>query len=66
MTEERRAAVRLSWLDRDASGDDRGATSVEYGLIIFLITFVISVSVTALGQETAALFLIPCGALGPC
>ena len=63
----RRPTVQLPCrLLRDAVHNDRGATAVEYGLIVFLITFVISASVAAVGQEAANLFRIPCGALGPC
>ena len=35
---------------------DRGATAVEYGLLVGLIAVVIIVAVTALGNELAALF----------
>ena len=35
---------------------DRGATAVEYGLLVGLIAVVIIVAVTALGTELRALF----------
>jgi pilus assembly protein Flp/PilA len=36
--------------------DDRGATAVEYGLMVALIAIVIIVAVTAVGTNLAALF----------
>jgi pilus assembly protein Flp/PilA len=36
--------------------DDRGATAVEYGLMVALIAIVIIAAVTLLGQNLAALF----------
>lgn len=38
------------------SRDDRGATAVEYGLIVALIAGVIIISVTALGANIATVF----------
>ncbi|MET8760947.1 Flp family type IVb pilin [Lentzea sp. NPDC004782] len=38
------------------SGDDRGATAVEYGLMVALIAIVIIAGVTLLGQNLLALF----------
>jgi pilus assembly protein Flp/PilA len=35
---------------------DRGATAVEYGLLIFLIAAVVIVAATALGKQIAAVF----------
>jgi pilus assembly protein Flp/PilA len=36
--------------------NDRGATAVEYGLMVALIAIVIIAAVTLLGQNLAALF----------
>ncbi|GGU74654.1 Flp family type IVb pilin [Lentzea flava] len=36
--------------------DDRGATAVEYGLMVALIAIVIIAAVTLLGQNLLALF----------
>jgi pilus assembly protein Flp/PilA len=36
--------------------DDRGATAVEYGLLVALIAGVIVVAVTALGTKVSGLF----------
>jgi pilus assembly protein Flp/PilA len=36
--------------------DDRGATAVEYGLIVFLIAIAIVVAVTAVGTKLSGLF----------
>lgn len=36
--------------------DDRGATAVEYGLMVALIAIVIIVAVTALGTNLSSLF----------
>ncbi|GFP22665.1 hypothetical protein HKBW3S09_00133 [Candidatus Hakubella thermalkaliphila] len=44
--------VRLSLL-----WDEKGATAVEYGLIVALIAIVIIVAVTAVGGNLSALFL---------
>ena len=41
--------------------DDRGATAVEYGLMVGLIAAVIVVGVTAFGIAVSALFFIPAG-----
>jgi pilus assembly protein Flp/PilA len=40
----------------DAHRDDRGASSVEYGLLVGLIAIVIVVAVTLLGTNTRDLF----------
>ena len=42
--------------DRVEAGKDRGATAVEYGLMVALIAVAIIVSVTLLGTNLAALF----------
>jgi len=36
--------------------DDRGATAVEYGLMVALIAVVIIIAVTALGGNLSAIF----------
>ena len=41
--------------------DDRGATAVEYGLMVGLVAAVIIVSVTAFGLAVKDLFYIPAG-----
>ena len=41
--------------------DDRGATAVEYGLMVGLIAAVIVVGVTAFGVAVNDLFFIPAG-----
>lgn len=47
---------------RRMSQDDRGATAVEYGLIIALIAAVIVTIVTTLGTQIAAAFTKVSGA----
>jgi pilus assembly protein Flp/PilA len=42
--------------DRFQDRKDRGATAVEYGLLVGLIAVVIIVAVTALGTELRTLF----------
>ena len=42
--------------DRFESRKDRGATAVEYGLLVGLIAVVIIVAVTALGGQLTTLF----------
>jgi pilus assembly protein Flp/PilA len=56
-----RAVVSLCTLlgllqDRFQDRKDRGATAVEYGLLVGLIAVVIIVAVTALGNQLDALF----------
>jgi Flp pilus assembly pilin Flp len=41
------------------SADEAGASAVEYGLLLALITSVIIGSVTALGVKVAGLFVVP-------
>lgn len=41
--------------------DDRGATAVEYGLMVGLIAAVIIIAVTAFGIAVSDLFFIPAG-----
>ena len=47
-----------------ASGSDRGATAVEYGLMVALIAAAIVVTVTALGGSLSGLFGNITGLLG--
>ena len=44
-------------------GDDRGVTSVEYGLMVALIAIVIIAAVTLLGQNLSNLFNTVAGAI---
>lgn len=43
--------------------DDRGATAVEYGLMVALIAVVIIAAVTLLGQNLSTLFQNVAGAI---
>ena len=45
--------------------EDRGATAVEYGLLVGLIAVVIIVGVTLLGTKLLALFNGVAGKIGP-
>jgi len=47
-----------------AAGNDRGATAVEYGLMVALIAAAIVVTVTALGGQLNTLFTGITTALG--
>ncbi|MCK7612523.1 Flp family type IVb pilin [Roseibium sediminicola] len=40
----------LSWTRRSFLRDDRGATAIEYGLIVGLISIVVLVAMTAIGS----------------
>ena len=51
----RTLAVRLA-AARAAASDDRGATAVEYGLMVALIAVVIIGAVIALGDNVSAMF----------
>ena len=46
---------------RDLTLDDRGATAVEYGLMVGLIALVIFGAVTTFGIAVNDLFFIPAG-----
>jgi pilus assembly protein Flp/PilA len=46
----------MNFLTRPLERDDRGATAVEYALMVALIAAVIVVSVTALGTKLKILF----------
>ena len=50
--------------DRVADRKDRGATAVEYGLLVGLIAVVIIAVVTALGGQLTAMFQAIVTALG--
>jgi pilus assembly protein Flp/PilA len=50
-------ARKLAWWQRD----ERGATAVEYGLMVGLIAIVIVGGVSAFGFAVSDLFLIPAG-----
>ncbi len=43
--------------------DERGATAVEYGLMVALIAIVIIAAVTLLGQNISSLFNTAAGAI---
>jgi len=45
-----------TFLTRGVKRDDRGATAVEYGLMVALIAIVIIAGVTLLGTNLLALF----------
>ncbi len=49
--------------DRVEASKDRGATAVEYGLIVALIAVAIIAAVTALGKDLSELFTRIGGAL---
>jgi pilus assembly protein Flp/PilA len=51
-----RAGLIKLHLRHSAIRDDRGATAVEYGLMVALIAIVIIVAVTALGTNLTSLF----------
>jgi pilus assembly protein Flp/PilA len=51
----RNLAARLA-ATRAAASDDRGATAVEYGLMVALIAVVIIAAVMALGDNVSAMF----------
>ena len=53
---------QASWLRARTS--ERGATAVEYGLMVGLIAVVIVAGVTLFGQGVEALFFIPAGVFG--
>lgn len=53
----------LNLLVRPEPHGDRGATAVEYGLMVTLIAVVIIAAVTMFGTEVSKLFLVPAGYL---
>jgi pilus assembly protein Flp/PilA len=46
----------LNFVTQPLQRDDRGATAVEYGLMVALIAAVIVVAVTALGDKVKTIF----------
>ncbi len=48
---------------KDRAKEDRGATAVEYGLLVGLIAVVIIVAVTALGSKLTGLFTSVTGSI---
>ena len=50
---------------RRSTSDQRGATSVEYALMVGLIAVVIVASVTLFGQNAVNLFNVPSSAFNP-
>lgn len=54
--------MRGAWLR--ARHGERGATAVEYGLMVGLIAVVIIAGVTLFGQGVESLFFIPAGVFG--
>ena len=62
------AAASVSELDRGRPGKrrgDRGATAVEYALMVGLIALVIVVSVTLFGTNVITLFNVPSSVFNP-
>lgn len=56
-------AAQLVALTTPGTRSDRGATAVEYGLMVSLIAVVIVAAVAAFGVNVSKLFLIPAGVL---
>ena len=52
-------------ISRWLRSDERGATAVEYGLMVSLIALVIIGAVTVFGTNVSKLFLVPAGVFGP-
>ena len=48
-------------LFRTSEHDERGATAVEYGIMVAMIAIVIVAGVTLFGLTVSDLFLIPAG-----
>jgi pilus assembly protein Flp/PilA len=49
-------AYAQQFLARSVRRDDRGASAVEYGLLVFLIALVIIGAVTLLGSTLSSIF----------
>lgn len=45
-----------NFLTRPVRRDDRGASAVEYGLLVFLIALIIIAAVTLLGKNLSSMF----------
>lgn len=54
---------RLWALPHRAPRDERGATAVEYGLMVTLIAVVLVAVITTFGLKVSDLFTIPAGVL---
>jgi pilus assembly protein Flp/PilA len=52
-------------LPETSQRDERGATAVEYGLMVALIAIVIIGAVTTFGVAVSDLLKIPAGVFGP-
>jgi pilus assembly protein Flp/PilA len=52
-----------TFLSQPLRGDDRGATAVEYGLMVALIAAAIVVAVTALGGQLNTMFTSVTGSI---
>ncbi len=55
---------RLLHATLSATRDDKGATAVEYGIMVALIAVAIIATVTLLGDQLVAVFQNVVGALG--
>ena len=55
----------ITFLRRRRPHDERGATAVEYGLMVALIAIVIIGGVTTFGLAVNDLFKIPAGVFNP-
>lgn len=55
----------LEFLEHRDERDERGATAVEYGLMVALIAIVIIAAVSTFGLAVSNLFKIPAGVFGP-
>ena len=53
----------FSWMSARFSASDRGASAVEYGLIVFAIAAVVIVAVFAFGTVTEDMFTESCATL---
>ena len=56
-------AVAQGLLARSVRRDDRGASAVEYGLLVFLIALVIVAAVTLLGSTLNSMYQAVAAAL---
>jgi pilus assembly protein Flp/PilA len=56
-------AAQFVALTAPGERSERGATAVEYGLMVTLIAVVIVAAVSAFGVNVSKLFLIPAGVL---
>lgn len=56
MARDLKGMTMLNRLVRQLERGERGATAVEYGLMVFLIAIVIIVAVTAIGTNLSTIF----------